>query len=267
MDPAQYAAYQQQQQQQGAAAAGNNGQQRQQAAYYGQDVDEDEFLGDDDVDLIPADYSQQPAEGYIDDAHSGECARTSRQAERATQAGQAADWLAASPPVAKELGQHVSNTECRGQPGSCPILTAALLEAQHAQAAQAQAAALAQVPDPVRKYIVLFHQAVSNNSIPEISSAYEGNWNRLTEKYYQKTEWPEAEVIAPLVGDGECGRALDLARGLRPALLLRLPSPQTSASSPSTASCGTATSTRASRPTARTASTRTTTTATSSTSC
>jgi hypothetical protein len=95
MDPAQYAAYQQQQQQQGAAAAGNNGQQRQQAAYYGQDVDEDEFLGDDDVDLIPADYSQQPAEGYIDDAHSGECARTSRQAERATQAGQAADWLAA----------------------------------------------------------------------------------------------------------------------------------------------------------------------------
>ena len=32
--------------------------------------------------------------------------------------------------------------------------------------------------------------------------AYESGWNRLTEKFYAKTEWPEAEVIAPLVNDG-----------------------------------------------------------------
>ncbi|PWN43767.1 hypothetical protein IE81DRAFT_322191 [Ceraceosorus guamensis] len=89
---------------------------------------------------------------------------------------------------------------------------AALLEAQHEQQAQAQAAALAAVPDQVRKYIVLFHQAIVNNSIPEISSAYESNWNRLTEKYFQKTEWPEAEVIAPLVGDDQ--RFLTLYREL-----------------------------------------------------
>lgn len=149
-----------QQQYQQQSGGEQHAQQRQQAAYYGQDVDEDEFLGDgDDVDLIPVDYGQQASEGYIDEVHN-----------------------------------------------------AALLEAQHAQQAQAQAAALAAVPDAVRKYIVLFHQAVSKNAIPEISAAYESNWNRLTEKYYQKTEWPEAEVIAPLVGDDQ--RFLTLYREL-----------------------------------------------------
>lgn len=48
-----------------------------------------------------------------------------------------------------------------------------------------------------------FHQAVLDNNLAEITVAYESGWNRLTEKYYAKTEWPEAEIIAPLVNDGE----------------------------------------------------------------
>jgi translation initiation factor 3 subunit L len=40
------------------------------------------------------------------------------------------------------------------------------------------------------------------NNLAEITVAYESGWNRLTEKFYAKTEWPEAEVIAPLVNDG-----------------------------------------------------------------
>jgi translation initiation factor 3 subunit L len=47
-----------------------------------------------------------------------------------------------------------------------------------------------------------FHQAVLDNNLPEITALYESGWNRLTEKFYAKAEWPEAEVIAPLVGDG-----------------------------------------------------------------
>ena len=42
-----------------------------------------------------------------------------------------------------------------------------------------------------------------NNNLDQITAAYESGWNRLTEKFYSKTEWPEAEVIAPLVNDGE----------------------------------------------------------------
>jgi translation initiation factor 3 subunit L len=38
--------------------------------------------------------------------------------------------------------------------------------------------------------------------LPEITVAYESGWNKYTEKYYSRTEWPEAELIAPLVNDG-----------------------------------------------------------------
>ncbi|KAF7792787.1 hypothetical protein EIP86_003886 [Pleurotus ostreatoroseus] len=67
----------------------------------------------------------------------------------------------------------------------------------------AQQAALAQVPDAVKRFIVHFHQAVLDNNLAEITVAYESGWNRLTEKFYAKTEWPEAEIIAPLVNDDQ----------------------------------------------------------------
>ncbi|KAG9123478.1 hypothetical protein FRC07_014884 [Ceratobasidium sp. 392] len=40
-----------------------------------------------------------------------------------------------------------------------------------------------------------------DNNLAEITNAYDQGWNRLTEKFYSKTEWPEAELIAPLVND------------------------------------------------------------------
>lgn len=58
------------------------------------------------------------------------------------------------------------------------------------------------------QFIAHFHQAVLENNLAEITVAYESGWNRLTEKYYAKTEWPEAEVIAPLVNDGQWQNAL-----------------------------------------------------------
>ena len=54
------------------------------------------------------------------------------------------------------------------------------------------------------QFIVHFHQAVLDNNLAEITVAYESGWNRLTDKFYAKTEWPEAETIAPLVNDGMC---------------------------------------------------------------
>ncbi|KII85604.1 hypothetical protein PLICRDRAFT_44932 [Plicaturopsis crispa FD-325 SS-3] len=66
-----------------------------------------------------------------------------------------------------------------------------------------QQAAFAQIPDAVKRFIVHFHQAVLDNNLSEITVAYESGWNRLTEKFYAKAEWPEAEVIAPLVNDDQ----------------------------------------------------------------
>jgi len=52
------------------------------------------------------------------------------------------------------------------------------------------------------QFIVHFHQAVLDNNLAEITVAYESGWNKFTEKFYSRTEWPEAELIAPLVNDG-----------------------------------------------------------------
>ncbi|KZV98053.1 hypothetical protein EXIGLDRAFT_607459 [Exidia glandulosa HHB12029] len=64
-----------------------------------------------------------------------------------------------------------------------------------------QQAAFAQIPDVVKRFLVSFHRAVRENNVAEISAAYEGGWNKLTEKYYAKTEWPDPDVVAPLVND------------------------------------------------------------------
>ncbi|KAK7691455.1 hypothetical protein QCA50_004854 [Cerrena zonata] len=69
------------------------------------------------------------------------------------------------------------------------------------QQQMAQQAAFASIPDVVKRFIIHFHQAVLENNLSEITVAYESGWNRLTEKFYSKTEWPEAETIAPLVND------------------------------------------------------------------
>lgn len=75
---------------------------------------------------------------------------------------------------------------------------ARLAEAQKA-AAEQQAAALQQIPAAVKRYIIGFYTAVKSNLLTDISTAYEGSWNHYTSKFYNKTEWPDAEVIAPLV--------------------------------------------------------------------
>ena len=56
------------------------------------------------------------------------------------------------------------------------------------------------------QFIVHFHQAVLDNNLAEITVAYESGWNKYTEKFYAKTEWPEAELIAPLVNDSSYSR-------------------------------------------------------------
>ncbi|KIJ56384.1 hypothetical protein M422DRAFT_73174 [Sphaerobolus stellatus SS14] len=83
--------------------------------------------------------------------------------------------------------------------GIPPMLDETTIVAMQQQ--MAQQAALSQVPEVVKRFIIQFHQAVVQQNVQEITVAYETGWNRLTEKFYAKQEWPEAEIIAPLVGD------------------------------------------------------------------
>jgi hypothetical protein len=89
------------------------------------------------------------------------------------------------------------------------------------------------------------------NNLAEITVAYDSGWNRLTEKFYAKTEWPEAEVIAPLVNDGSFRAHHPLA--VAPSLLID--ALQTNCSSSFIASYTTDMCTLVCNPTSTTAST------------
>ncbi|EDP45452.1 hypothetical protein MGL_0441 [Malassezia globosa CBS 7966] len=69
------------------------------------------------------------------------------------------------------------------------------------QQPQQHAASLSTVPEQVRKYLTHFQMAIAKNSLADIHSAYETHWNRLSDRFYQRSEWPDAETIAPLVGE------------------------------------------------------------------
>ncbi|EDO38083.1 predicted protein [Nematostella vectensis] len=55
------------------------------------------------------------------------------------------------------------------------------------------------VPEEIKRFIHFFHQHVLEQNLYEIQSIYENGFNKLTDRYFNKTPWPEAEFIAPLV--------------------------------------------------------------------
>ncbi|CAG8437592.1 1718_t:CDS:10 [Acaulospora morrowiae] len=68
-----------------------------------------------------------------------------------------------------------------------------LLQQQYAQ----------EIPDVVKNFIMFFHRNILENNVYELHGIYENSFNRLTEKFYSKTTWPEADFIAPLVNDDQ----------------------------------------------------------------
>ncbi|KAJ3043764.1 hypothetical protein HDV00_004170 [Rhizophlyctis rosea] len=58
-----------------------------------------------------------------------------------------------------------------------------------------------QLPEPVRNFILFFHRNITERSVWELHAIYENGFNKLTEKFYPKAPWPEAESIGGLVND------------------------------------------------------------------
>ncbi|KAE9408431.1 hypothetical protein BT96DRAFT_849521, partial [Gymnopus androsaceus JB14] len=70
-------------------------------------------------------------------------------------------------------------------------------------AIQQHMAALAAVPDVVKSFIVSFQQAILNHDLPSITMFYTTTFPKLTDRFYSRTEWPEPEIIAPLLSSNE----------------------------------------------------------------
>ncbi|PKY56340.1 hypothetical protein RhiirA4_438439 [Rhizophagus irregularis] len=60
-----------------------------------------------------------------------------------------------------------------------------------------------EIPEVVKNFIIYFHRNILENNVYELHGIYENSFNRLTEKFYAKTPWPEADYIAPLVNDDQ----------------------------------------------------------------
>ncbi|KAI8377870.1 RNA polymerase I-associated factor PAF67-domain-containing protein [Radiomyces spectabilis] len=57
----------------------------------------------------------------------------------------------------------------------------------------------AHIPDSVKNFILHFYRNVTDNNVFELHNVYDSSFNKLSDRYYQKQPWPEAELIAPLV--------------------------------------------------------------------
>ncbi|MGH0186018.1 UNVERIFIED_CONTAM: hypothetical protein FKN15_019895 [Acipenser sinensis] len=79
------------------------------------------------------------------------------------------------------------------------------------------------IPEVIKNFLQYFHKTTSDlidqkvyelqakrvpsesieQKIYEIQDVYENSWNKLTERFFKTSPWPEAEAIASLVGNGK----------------------------------------------------------------
>ncbi|XP_068760518.1 eukaryotic translation initiation factor 3 subunit L-like [Montipora capricornis] len=57
-------------------------------------------------------------------------------------------------------------------------------------------------PEEIRRFIHFFHQHITEQKLYEIQSIYETGFNKLTERHFEKSPWPDADHVAPIV-DGD----------------------------------------------------------------
>ncbi|XP_060079974.1 eukaryotic translation initiation factor 3 subunit L-like isoform X1 [Ylistrum balloti] len=57
------------------------------------------------------------------------------------------------------------------------------------------------IPDVIKSFFEYFHKSVHEQNIFEIQNAYENGFNKLTDKFFKTSPWPDAEVVAPIVGN------------------------------------------------------------------
>ena len=57
------------------------------------------------------------------------------------------------------------------------------------------------IPDPVKKFLVVFRDMITERNAFEVADLYENNFPKLTEQFFKTSSWPDAEVVAQYVDD------------------------------------------------------------------
>uniref|UniRef100_H2ZZ48 Eukaryotic translation initiation factor 3 subunit L n=1 Tax=Latimeria chalumnae TaxID=7897 RepID=H2ZZ48_LATCH len=78
------------------------------------------------------------------------------------------------------------------------------------------------IPEVIKNFLQYFHKTVSDlidqkvyelqanrvsselieQKVYEIQDVYDNSWNKLTDRFFKSSPWPEAEAVAPVVGNG-----------------------------------------------------------------
>ncbi|KAK9463038.1 RNA polymerase I-associated factor PAF67-domain-containing protein [Lipomyces oligophaga] len=60
--------------------------------------------------------------------------------------------------------------------------------------------AAAQLPEVIRNYILYFHHCLKENNVYDLQGCYDNTFNKLTEKFFKTSPWPDPiEIVSPLV--------------------------------------------------------------------
>ncbi|XP_065826825.1 eukaryotic translation initiation factor 3 subunit L-like [Oscarella lobularis] len=56
------------------------------------------------------------------------------------------------------------------------------------------------IPEVVRNFLVYFHRQMVDKNVAELQNIYEQGYNRLSERFYKSSPWPDVELVEPLIG-------------------------------------------------------------------
>ena len=57
------------------------------------------------------------------------------------------------------------------------------------------------IPEVLKNFLTYFQKSIHDQNIYEIQNAYENGFNKLTDRFFKNTAWPDADSVAPVVGN------------------------------------------------------------------
>lgn len=55
------------------------------------------------------------------------------------------------------------------------------------------------IPEVIKSFLIYFQKSINDQNVFEIQNAYENGFNKLTDRFFKNTPWPEAEAVAKVV--------------------------------------------------------------------
>nr|KAG5713471.1 hypothetical protein BaRGS_025019 [Batillaria attramentaria] len=59
------------------------------------------------------------------------------------------------------------------------------------------------VPEVIKNFLLFMQKCINDQNLFEVQNCYENGFNKLTDRFFKNSPWPEAEVVAPIVGNDQ----------------------------------------------------------------